>query len=124
MVFSSPFFRHFPFRLSFSFDTTLKKWQVLEPMEVANFNLSAVALNDYIVVAGGGLQFHSQEVSVLRYDPVEDKWMQLASMIYPQYNFGLVKYEGFLFAVGGNEYGVIESYDHRIDRWVRGSKVE
>lgn len=120
-----PLYQFFAFGLFFSFDTTLKKWKVLKRMDVAQYNQSTVAFKDHIIVAGGSTYYCLESISVQRYDPVDDEWTKLASMNYPRYDFGLVEYMGFLFAIGGNtNHADIEVYNYKTNQWVSCTERE
>lgn len=88
-------------------------------MEYARyFTLSAV-LNGNIIVAGGcgGRDYHESLVSVESYDPVCDKWTQLAPMKLPRGDYALVQSKGFLYAMGHNR--TAERFDPNRNFWSR-----
>lgn len=55
------------------------------------------------------------------YDPQEDVWTSIASMVIPRCEFGLCAHNGYLYAFGGwvgeDIGGSIERYDPIADEW-------
>lgn len=55
------------------------------------------------------------------YDPQEDVWTSISSMVIPRCEFGLCAHNGYLYAFGGwvgeDIGGSIERYDPIADEW-------
>ena len=81
----------------------------------------AVTLGDYIYVMGGtdGSQ------NLLRYDPAQDSWTQLAAHQEPREHTAAVALDGKIYLMGGRwptpgELNTIEIYDPETDSWQTG----
>jgi N-acetylneuraminic acid mutarotase len=86
---------------------------------------TAVTLGDYIYVMGGtdGSQ------NLLRYDPAQDSWSQLAPTLAPREHTTAVAYDGKIFLMGGRwpspgELDSMEIYDPETDTWEMGPALE
>lgn len=87
----------------------------------ARHNHAVASLNGYLYVAGGYTD-HGEYKSVERYDPSKDEWINVADMVYPRYDFVLIEWRGYLYAVGGQtgkEKTSVECYDCVHNEWVR-----
>lgn len=49
------------------------------------------------------------------YNPQKNQWIKLASMCYKRMNFALIQLNGFIYAIGHNEF--IEKYNPLENKW-------
>ena len=91
--------------------------------------------NNMIYVAGGVSKPDLTDVTdrLMRYDPVNNNWTQLASMNHPRHSFQLISFQGKLIAYGGialffdpvanttvyQETNLTEAYDPLTNSWTQ-----
>lgn len=98
-----------------SLSVTTMMTKSLQPMQHGRYNYAATTINDKIYAAGGQTEEKSYSQSVECYDPIEDKWSELASMNYPRARFALEELKGNLYAFGHHKS--IERYDPVENQW-------
>lgn len=109
--------------LYFSFDTETKTWKTIKPMNISRCRGAVAVVNGCIYVAGGMMNHNSYHYtnttsnSMEFYEPVDDKWVQLAPMNQPRNSFALIKSNGILYAIGGN--ALAEGYDPWKISWLK-----
>lgn len=89
--------------------------RIRAPMMQRRYKYAAAVMNDRIYVAGGEFDPNTQLDSVECYDPVRNKWVQLANMNHPRSLFALVECDGTLYAMGHHES--VERYDSLGNNW-------
>ncbi|XP_075220268.1 actin-binding protein IPP [Lycorma delicatula] len=102
------------------FDTFRRKWCRAAPMGIGRILPGVAALNGRIYVVGGEQESHILANGEV-YNPSDDTWEKVPSMIVPRCEFGLCALNGVLYAVGGwvgDDIGSsIERYDPVLDEW-------
>lgn len=98
---------------------------MIEPMQYGRCNYAAAIMNGKIYVAGGDIDPFEYSPclrlsSVECYDPVDNKWTNVANMNFPRTNFALVESNGMLLAIG--HHASVERYDPIRDVWTVVSK--
>ena len=87
------------------FDPTTGNWTDGTSMPGnQSVGLAGTASQDGMIYVAGGVSAHDRSDStdrLLRYDPINDTWTQLASMNNERHSFQLVSYKGKLIAFGG-----------------------
>ena len=117
------------------FDPTTGNWTYGTSMPGnQSVGLAGAASQDGMIYVAGGVSAHDRSDStdrLLRYDPVNDTWTQLASMNNERHSFQLVSYKGKLIAFGGvaiyfdpianttveGETNLTEAYDPVTNTW-------
>lgn len=94
----------------------LGEWEALAPMQHPRHSCTVAAVNGYIFVADGCLQNKGNCCSVQRYDPTNDKWMNVAGVANPLFEGVLVEWKSKLYAASVN--GGMERYDSQQNAWV------
>ena len=92
-----------------AYDITTGVWSDLPPSDVERTGVAAVLLDGLVYVLGG-LGFHEDgEGAVLDvaevYDPVANTWTRIADMGLEREEPCAVAHNGFVYAMGGCEYG-------------------
>jgi hypothetical protein len=92
-----------------AYDITTGVWSDLPPSDVERTGVAAVLLDGLVYVLGG-LGFHEDgEGAVLDvaevYDPVANTWTRIADMGLEREEPCAVAHNGFVYALGGCEYG-------------------
>ena len=117
------------------FDPTTGNWTDGTSMPGnQSVGLAGTASQDGMIYVAGGVSAHDRSDStdrLLRYDPINDTWTQLASMNNERHSFQLVSYKGKLIAFGGvaiyfdpianttveGETNLTEAYDPVTNTW-------
>tara|TARA_Y100000991_G_scaffold142170_1_gene107218 strand:- start:1767 stop:6431 length:4665 start_codon:yes stop_codon:yes gene_type:complete len=98
--------------------------------------LAGVTSHNGMIYVAGGVTAEDRSDSnrrLIRYDPVNDSWTQLADMNNPRHSFELVSFRGKLIAYGGvaeffdpvnqmiveEETNLTEAYDPATDTWTQ-----
>ncbi|XP_066288626.1 kelch-like protein 9 [Branchiostoma lanceolatum] len=110
-------------------DPKTNKWNKLTELSGKRSHHSVAVLGNFLYVVGGQDRWpgprngkKKPQSSVLRYDPVHDKWFKIASMNQSRMSFFLgASVYGRLFAVGGigpeGRLASVESYDPETNEW-------
>lgn len=96
-----------------------EKWETLKPMQYGHHSLTVAAVNGKIYVADGINQNKGSCSSVDCYDPAENMWSKIASVLDPRldpsFEGVLTEWKGRLYAVGVNDG--LKRYDSERDVW-------
>lgn len=99
----------------------MNEWSHMAPMHEERWGHSLVTLGYSLYVIGGSSDDNTYSNSVERYDPVEDKWTQLASMNYERRLFGCAVLNNMIYVAGGLSHRIylssVERYDPANDTW-------
>lgn len=85
-------------------------------MHYGHHSCTVAAVNGYIYMADGCNQNKGCCCLIERYDPINDEWMKVASLLSPMFEGVLIEWKGFLYAVGVVEG--MKRYDCKLDIWV------
>lgn len=107
-------------------------WTALADFPQKRLELSAVALDGLVYVAGGFTQGPGGDV-FYRYDPESDTWSELAPIPELRHHAPLAAYDGTVYLVGGyaltgggpfdNPTDTLFVYDVAADRWRQGPSL-
>lgn len=97
-----------------SYNTVLKSWHSICPMQNKRYVPAIALMNDRIYVAGG-LNGASTLKSAEYYDQGTNKWITISSMNRTHIGFALAPLNGFLYAVAHK--CSVERYDPKEDIW-------
>lgn len=102
-----------------AYNPATRTWQKKSDMPTSRHGLSALTVNDKIIVAGGFTNDGATSI-VEEYDPLLDKWTRLADLPAPNGFFGLITIDNKIYAIGGRLYhesSPIIKYDVIADQW-------
>ncbi|MDX3191980.1 hypothetical protein PV458_26510 [Streptomyces sp. MN03-5084-2B] len=109
------------------YDPGTDRWTTAPPLPTTRSLTSAAGLGGLLYVAGGVTDEsdgdeHATD-SVLVFDPDEEQWSPVASMLNPRGRHRLVAADGHLYAIGGvrstfqEAFSTVERYSPESDRW-------
>ncbi|XP_077976089.1 kelch-like protein 25 [Styela clava] len=100
-------------------DPITGNWTTIGHMTNARWLVSAVELDEGIYVLGGYTQKHRHFNTAEQYNPHDNKWKSLQSMLIPRSWFRTFASQDDIYAVGGcNSYpGSLEKYDIAENKW-------
>jgi N-acetylneuraminic acid mutarotase len=108
------------------YDPGADQWTAAPPRPTTRAATSAAGLDGRLYVAGGLLDEDTDEHatdSVLVFDPREERWSPVASMLNPRARHRLVATGGHLYAIGGlrsffqEAFATVERYSPKSDTW-------
>jgi N-acetylneuraminic acid mutarotase len=108
------------------YDPGTDQWTTAPPLPTGRAATSAAGLDGVLYVAGGLIDDDPDEHatdSVLAFDPREERWSPVASMLNPRARHRLVAAEGHLYAIGGlrsffqESFRTVERYSPKSDTW-------
>ena len=107
-------------------DGHLKDFELLCPKKERQYFACVAVVNDFVYVVGGQNAMagdgSNATSNVFRYNPRDDKWLQVSSMTVPRTHFVLVALSTCLIAVGGKHNRVAlssaEKYDFMTNEWL------
>jgi len=97
----------------------------LTPMNGARYNHSSTVLDGKIYVAGGQSGDDTLD-TVEVYDPVENSWNDLKTMVNARHSFKLLSHDGVIYTIGGQSARLTteaEAYDIASDNWQVNSNL-
>lgn len=103
-------------------DPSTRAWKTLNclPFAVSKHGLVVSGMGK-MYMAGGEYPDGSASRSMWRYDPILDKWEEMAGMRVPRSELGLAMLDGCVYAVGGWEgtsrLDSVERYDPETNTW-------
>ena len=97
------------------------KWELVSPMQTPQQAFAAVLCGDYIYAVGGYSRGKTIN-DVEKYDPNQNKWSPVASMIFKRYWHSACVWQGKIIVVGGmnqaqQKVKKIECYDPAKNSW-------
>jgi N-acetylneuraminic acid mutarotase len=109
------------------YDPDADQWSANTPLPTPRAVAAAAGLNGLLYVAGGTIDDtdtdeHATD-SVLVFDPREERWSPVASMLNPRARHRLVAAGGHLYAIGGlrsffqEAFRTVERYSPKSDTW-------
>lgn len=98
-----------------------------ELVSIANMNSrrsssSAIALNGTIYSVGRKERCQNLKTAE-RYDPINNRWNYIASMMCPRENFSICTHNDSIYAIGGRQDPTVERYSPAINKWEWGVSV-
>ncbi|KAJ3613749.1 hypothetical protein NHX12_019995, partial [Muraenolepis orangiensis] len=107
-----------------AYDPGRNTWLKLANMEAPCSGLGACVVNGLFYTVGGrnlSLQTNVESSALCCFNPMTNRWSQLASLNAPRNRVGVATVDGAIYAVGGSQgsahHNTVERWDPETNRW-------